>query len=357
MGESEMESEAGAGPTPEDAIPRDFAGAERAPDQVVQIVACPTCFVRWRIHHDLAGFAVACRSCGGQIAVPPVAPPTPPLQRARSLPAPAGRRLANRRRQDHALARPTDPRRVARLGGDGRLPVSSRPQAGRGRVGLLDEADVSVRARWTSRTILESLLVLAALTVPHLLVGLRTGQERLVLTPLASVVGGLLVLVIAAFAPGYSFGGLRRFARRHVGEGVLVAMGFALLAIGWLELLFAVEPGLRDRELISRLVDNAGLPSVLFMVALCPAFFEEIGFRGLLQSRLTAIYGLRQGLLFTATMFALAHGLTLALPILFALGLYLCWLRLRSDSLWPVIVMHMVYNSLIIIHATLWVAD
>ncbi len=345
-----MASDPSAGTDPPEA-PQDFPGAERASDQEVQIVACTGCPTRWRVHNDLAGFTVACRTCGQQIAVPPLPAPEPARPARRALPHRGERGLARTRQRGGVVARPTDPRQVARLGGDGALPVMPESQGDRGQVGLLDEADVAVRARWTSRAILESLLVFAALTVPHLLVGLRTGQERVVLTPVASVIGGLLVLLIAAFAPGFSFGGLRRFAGRHVGEGVLAACAFALLAIAWLEMLFAIEPELRNAELISRMIESAGIPSVVFMVALCPAFFEEIGFRGLLQGRLTAIYGLRQGMLFTATMFAFAHGLTLALPILFALGLYLCWLRLRSNSLWPVIVMHMIYNALVIVHA------
>ena len=81
------------------------------------------------------------------------------------------------------------------------------------------------------------------------------------------------------------------------------------------------------------------------MIALCPAIFEELAFRGLLQGRLRALFGGHAGLVLTGVAFALAHGASLATPIHFSLGLYLGTLRERTGSLLPGMLFHALYNG------------
>lgn len=327
---------------------RSFPGADGAGDDEVQVVRCVSCGQRWRVHNDLSGFAVTCARCCGNVEVPAVIQAVTPV-RPNSSPR---RRKSIDRIRSRALSPYVDPHRVASLGGDGGLPVESHVRGQRGRVGLLDDADVLIRSRWINRAMLEAVLVLAALIVPQLVVSWQdAADEQIVLTPVASVIGGLLVLCIAGFAPTYSFGGLRRFPISRILEGVGVAAVMGMVGIAWMKVVFAYEPELAGQDLLVHLVRDAGLPSVLFMVALCPAFFEEIGFRGLLQTRLTAVYGLHQGMLYTTVLFAVAHGITPALPLHIMIGGYLCWLRVRSESLWPCILVHMIYNGVLVVHA------
>ena len=50
-------------------------------------------------------------------------------------------------------------------------------------------------------------------------------------------------------------------------------------------------------------------------------------------------------------MFALAHGVGLGLPFHVGGGFYLCWLRARSGSLYPGMLLHFLYNgALVVIH-------
>lgn len=71
---------------------------------------------------------------------------------------------------------------------------------------------------------------------------------------------------------------------------------------------------------------------------------EELTFRGLGYS-LLARYGRSVAVVGSAVVFGLAHGLVLALPILVGFGLGLAWLRSRSDSVYPGMVLHGLFNA------------
>ena len=51
----------------------------------------------------------------------------------------------------------------------------------------------------------------------------------------------------------------------------------------------------------------------------------------------------------TAVAFGLAHGLVVALPILTLFGLVLGWLRLRTASLYPPIILHALFNGIALV--------
>jgi membrane protease YdiL (CAAX protease family) len=47
----------------------------------------------------------------------------------------------------------------------------------------------------------------------------------------------------------------------------------------------------------------------------------------------------------TAVAFGLAHGLLVALPVLTVFGAILGWLRVRTESVVPCIVLHAIFNG------------
>jgi membrane protease YdiL (CAAX protease family) len=53
----------------------------------------------------------------------------------------------------------------------------------------------------------------------------------------------------------------------------------------------------------------------------------------------------------TALAFGLAHGLLVALPVLSIFGAILAWLRFKTDSLYPSIILHGVFNGAALIAA------
>lgn len=80
-------------------------------------------------------------------------------------------------------------------------------------------------------------------------------------------------------------------------------------------------------------------------VGLIPAFAEEILFRGVLLRGYEHI-GRKAALFIPALLFALLHGKIIALPYTFALGLFIGYLVLTTNSLWAGIVYHLMNNIL-----------
>lgn len=90
----------------------------------------------------------------------------------------------------------------------------------------------------------------------------------------------------------------------------------------------------------------SGLLINLFMIAIVPAFGEEMVFRSVLQPML--IRGTRNvhlGILLTATLFGLMHFQFFGLFPRIVLGLVLGYFYLWSGSIWVPILMHLVNNG------------
>ena len=80
------------------------------------------------------------------------------------------------------------------------------------------------------------------------------------------------------------------------------------------------------------------------VVAAVAPIVEELMFRGL-GFRLLSRFGPRIALVGTAVAFGLIHGFLFALPIFVIVGLSLGWLRMRTGSVYPGMLMHGVFNS------------
>lgn len=84
-------------------------------------------------------------------------------------------------------------------------------------------------------------------------------------------------------------------------------------------------------------------------VAIAPVV-EELTFRGLGYSLLEPL-GRLTAILWVGLAFGLAHGLLEGLPILIVFGCALAWLRERSDSVYPGMVVHAIFNAIALIAA------
>jgi membrane protease YdiL (CAAX protease family) len=87
----------------------------------------------------------------------------------------------------------------------------------------------------------------------------------------------------------------------------------------------------------------------LGFTALAVPVVEELTFRGAGFSLLAARYGKWVAIVGTAVIFGAVHGLVLALPILVAFGLGLAWLRSRSGSVYPGMILHGLFNALAVL--------
>ncbi len=109
------------------------------------------------------------------------------------------------------------------------------------------------------------------------------------------------------------------------------------------------------KKMLERLEGDVPLPLRLLCLALVPSVVEELFFRGVLWNGLQS-QGWKWGrtLLFSSAVFAAAHVITdpsisiTRLPGTFLLGLVLGLVRLRTGSVFPGIVMHLVNNALLL---------
>jgi membrane protease YdiL (CAAX protease family) len=177
---------------------------------------------------------------------------------------------------------------------------------------------------------------------------LADGREFELLLPFAGFVSGLLVALVVAVAGPVGLLGFRPAPLRYIGEVALATGAALLLAHGWIYVLEHTLPEI-STDGLERLIARLGLPMALLTIAVFPAVLEEIVFRGFLQGRLLALYGTGVGLVVTAAAFAICHGMPAVLPVHFGLGLWLGWLRQRSGSLWPGVLLHFLYNGTLVV--------
>lgn len=197
------------------------------------------------------------------------------------------------------------------------------------------------------RGVAQLLLIMACFLVPHLLLDLSVDEKLSgLLRPVLSLLSGLLIVIIGIASGSVAFTALRRAKPIAFAE----AVGAALLMLGIAKLLVLGMggEGMSTEDPYSELIDLLGPALSLFTIALCPALFEELAFRGLIHNRAQRVLGKHQGVLITATAFMLAHGVSYASPIHLLIGLHLSWLRNRSGSLLPGMVEHFMYNALVI---------
>jgi uncharacterized protein len=183
--------------------------------------------------------------------------------------------------------------------------------------------------------------------------------DRNVLYTWSAAIGGLvqlgivlgIVLAIARGRPKDEYLGLRRPSSWGLAAGliVLVLIGvFALSAV----LSPLLHPG-EEQGLVPKTwhADRAA-PFVanFLVVAVLAPIVEEITFRGL-GYKLIEPFGKWTAILVVGLLFGLAHGLVEALPILAAFGAGLAYVRMRTGSVYPGMIVHSAFNSLVLIVA------
>lgn len=134
-----------------------------------------------------------------------------------------------------------------------------------------------------------------------------------------------------------------------------VALGFSALLLIWL-VSFALGPLLhpdREQGLAPKNWESAHAAAFalnVFALAIVGPIVEELTFRGLGFSLLEP-YGETAAILGIGVAFALWHGLIQALPVLFVFGAALAYLRSRTGSVYPGMVLHMLFNGLALLIA------
>ena len=168
----------------------------------------------------------------------------------------------------------------------------------------------------------------------------------------------LLALPAAAFllarpAAARAALGASSVSRRSTALSALLGAGLWVGSIGLMETQsLAFPPPAETLELFRRLhaalAPSGPLDALVSIgvIALLPALCEELVMRGVLLPSLAAAVPAAPAVVLTAGAFALIHFDPVRLLFTFVLGLVLGFLRLRTGSLWPPVVVHLTLNTL-----------
>lgn len=172
-------------------------------------------------------------------------------------------------------------------------------------------------------------------------------------SPWASVMGSIvLALITVAFVARRWKRLVFLFKLRPVGPGTAIALvAIALLFVAvasayfWILHRFGVPFASASGEFV-----KAGWPfwSMVLLVSLMPAVFEELAFRGVIQSSLERVLNARDAWLIQAALFSVLHLSPLVFPSHFAMGLCFGYMRKLSRSIYPSTLLHAAWNALLL---------
>ena len=119
-----------------------------------------------------------------------------------------------------------------------------------------------------------------------------------------------------------------------------------LLGINYLYHSWLVhEMGLKDALMTDRLREvGVSEGALVFLFCIVPAITEEVAFRGLVQHWLRVAIRPRNALILASALFTCLHFSILRAPYIFAVGLLLGWVKLKTGSLYPSMILHGLHN-------------
>ena len=182
--------------------------------------------------------------------------------------------------------------------------------------------------------------------------GVLAAVLLLLLIQTGIILGAIYVVIIRWRGLDWADLGLRPFARAWYVKAVL----FAVLLLPAVALVNALIPRFAGQPFENPQIyaiapagfSWLGLVTMTVMAGIVAPFAEELAFRGLLFPWLRARLGLPVSALLSALCFAFLHGVVLLVPALTMVGIALALIYVRSGSLWPAIVTHGVFNTLMI---------
>jgi membrane protease YdiL (CAAX protease family) len=168
---------------------------------------------------------------------------------------------------------------------------------------------------------------------------------------------GLLavVLLIAMRWRGASWRALgfrRTQSRWYAKAGLVVAVGIALSGINTLviQTLLGEAPSNPQLQVIAP--DGfswIGLIGMTLIAGGLVPIAEEITFRSVLYRWLRERIGFWPGIVISSALFGVLHGVLFLAPVLSLLGALFAWLYERSGSIWPAIVAHGLFNTVMVV--------
>lgn len=190
------------------------------------------------------------------------------------------------------------------------------------------------------------LLGISVISISAIAMDARVGDTVVAVTALFAAV---ILVWSAAMAP--TLLPLLRLPKNPLWLAVapLMGVGTFLVATGLINLFHrALNVAILN---YSQPFTSAGFGRLVIFLCICvePAVCEELAFRGIMFSSLRRALSGKETVLVTALMFMMLHLMPVSFPHLLLLGLILGYLRLKTDSLYPSMLVHFTHNFLCIL--------
>jgi membrane protease YdiL (CAAX protease family) len=172
-------------------------------------------------------------------------------------------------------------------------------------------------------------------------------------TAVGGVVQDAIVLALVLWIAGFS-AQLLALRRPFSYTRAALLVGGAIVTIYVFEGVYSalVHPGNEQGLTPTQWEPRHAAAYVVNAVVICTwvPFVEELTYRGLGYALLRR-FGEWPAILLVGILFGLAHGLVLSLPILAFFGCVLAWVRARTGSVFPGMVLHATFNLIAIVAA------
>lgn len=138
-------------------------------------------------------------------------------------------------------------------------------------------------------------------------------------------------------------------APKYYAIALLMQIGlFALSALNVLFLEFLQKHGYNGAEVRIPSLDGFGFVGVILVVAVLPAIFEEILFRGIILHGLKSAFSETASIVLCGALFALYHQNPAQTIYQFCCGTAFAFVAIRAGSVLPTMLAHLFNNALII---------
>lgn len=181
-------------------------------------------------------------------------------------------------------------------------------------------------------------------------------QQVIMRINVGGIANGAIGLVALLAAYGLRVRDWRAFGfRPTTAKWLWISAGLGLLAFGLIFVVEAVyfhfitEPNTQGDFEAAAKGGLISMLTLLFTSAVLGPIGEELVFRGVVASALDR-YGAWIAVVGSAALFAIIHGPSVILVDAFVVGLMLGVVFRQSGSIWPAIVLHIVYNGLNLIY-------
>lgn len=180
----------------------------------------------------------------------------------------------------------------------------------------------------------------------------RSTTFLLCVSQIVTLISVIVPFVISAVAGKHKVFGLMSFRKFDLKIGIpLILTGCGVCVIAnYLSGLFSVFLNVFgiESKMPDLTYDKTPLGILIYMlcISVFPALMEEFAVRGILMGTLRKHCSDAIAITISSLVFGLMHGNLVQLPFAFIMGVYLGFLAVRTNSLWPSIIIHFINNAM-----------